>query len=489
MSAKKTILVVLLGLLSLLPLFLNPVRYNFPVGYAGMFASFGQQLADENFRLPVYALGNVPYVYPPLGFYLMAVFLKVGISDWLYLRFMPAFFSLVALFVFFLIYDRFYKSKVFAGVLLLLLAASPYLIESNVWAAGIVRGLAFAFFALTFWGFLKINPDSDWKLPALVGFLGGLTILSHPGYAFFLALWMGIWLLFNLKIWRQIPVLFLFLFVTVTPWLVAVLANHPFGVFINAFGSHGTLGLLSVLENPAHLVGLATLGTSKLFQVPLAGWLALAGFVYHIYQRRFELPVLFASTILFSLESRRFVLILGIFMAVAMLQDFHKFLSTRNSWRWVSSLVVTLSVTAIFASGLQQIERMKPSLTYSYLEAAEVLNQNSQPGEQYLIFADYQEAEWFPYFSKRTPIFAHWAHEWQGDIGHQADLLYENFACGRSGDLDCVDDVIRRSGKEPQYLVIMKIKYRELIDNLSEGGEWKRLYNNREYQIWQKRHP
>lgn len=452
-----------------------------------MFASFGRQLADENFRLPIYALGDVPFVYPPLGFYLMAIFLKAGISDWLYLRFMPALFSLLGLLVFFLIYDHFYKSKIFSGVALFLLSASPYLIESNVWAAGIVRGLAFAFFSLSFWGFLKIRPDSDWRLPALVGVASGLTILSHPGYAFFLALWMGIWLFFNLRILPKTPVLFLTLFATVTPWLLAVLANHPLDVFIHAFGSHGTLSLLGILESPEHLAGLAFLGTSKLFQVPLIGWLALAGFAYQIYQKRFELPVLFVLTMLFGLESRRFVLILGVLMAVAMLQGFYQFLSTRKGWRWVSLAVVLASVTVIFGYGLQHIERMKPSLTESYLDVAEVLRQNSQPGERYLIFADYQEAEWFPYFAERTPIFAHWAHEWQGDIGHQADLLYENFACGREGNLDCVNDVIRRSGKQPQYLVIMKTKYHVLIDNLSEGDNWKRLYNNREYQIWSEK--
>ena len=489
MNLRKIIFIVLCLVLSLLALFLNPFRYDLPVGYAGMFASFGQQLVDENFRLPVYALGDVPYVYPPLGFYIMAVFLKLGVSDWLYLRFMPAIFSLAALLVFFLIYDQLNKSKIAAAVALLLLASSPYLVESNVWAAGIVRGLAFAFFALAFYAFLKLKPNSDWKLYALTGFFSGLAILSHPGYAFFLALWMGIWFLFHFDLWRKIPILLLFVLATISPWLIAVLSNHSFDVFIHALGSHGTLGLFSVIQDPARLVDLIYLGVSKLFQIPLLGWLAVAGFAYHIYRRRFELPTLFVATLLFNLESRRFIVILGILMAVGLLQDFQQNFSSKKYANVAASLALFFIVGVIYVSGLQRISIMKPSLTRPYLEMAETLRQNSSPEENYFIYADYQEAEWFPYFSGRTPVFAHWAHEWQGNLGEQADLLYENFACGQSADLDCIEDIMLRAGEQPEYLIIMKGKYGQLIEKLSEGDDWKRLYNNREYQIWQKVDP
>lgn len=486
MAPTKIIFILVVGLASLAVLFLNPFRYEFPVGYAGMFASFGRQLADENFRLPAYALGNVPYVYPPLGFYMMAVSLKLDISDWLYLRFMPALFSMAAVLVFFIIYVHLYRSKVFASLALLLLAASPYLNESNVWAAGMVRGLAFAFFALAFYTFLQIKVDSDWKVPALAGILGGLTILSHPGYAFFLALWMGVWFLFRLEIWRKIPIVLLFVLVTIGPWLAAVLSNHSFDVFIHALGSHDTLGVFSIFYDPERLVALVLLGVSKLFQIPLLGWLAVIGLGYHIYRRRFELPVLFAATLLFGLESRRFIVILGCLLAVNLLQEFYQAFSARKYWEIASLGVVLLLTVSIFVSGAQRIAAMKPSLTRPYLEAADYLRQNSLPGEQYLIYADYQEAEWFPYFAGRTPVFAHWAHEWQGNLGEQSVLLYENFDCGRNADLACVNDVIRRVGKQPDYLVVMKAKYRNFLDVLSESGDWRRVYNNLEYQVWQR---
>ncbi len=59
--------------LSVVPIFFNAYRLELPIGYGGMFASFGEQLAEANFILPETGQGGIPYVYPPLGFYAHAV--------------------------------------------------------------------------------------------------------------------------------------------------------------------------------------------------------------------------------------------------------------------------------------------------------------------------------------------------------------------------------------------------------------------------------
>lgn len=86
MNFKKTAFFALCAALCLIPTFLNAWRFDLPVGYGGMFASFGEQLSEANFILPETGQGGIPYVYPPLGFYAHAIFLKLGISTWFYLR-------------------------------------------------------------------------------------------------------------------------------------------------------------------------------------------------------------------------------------------------------------------------------------------------------------------------------------------------------------------------------------------------------------------
>lgn len=452
-----------------------------------MFASFGEQLADENFRLPVTAMGGIPYVYPPLGFYAHAVFLKLGISTWFYLRWLVPFYTLAALIAFGAVYARLFGSKGWAAAAAVLAASSPYLVESHVWAAGMVRGPAFALFLLSLAVFLRLQPDSDWKLPALAGFFSGLTVLSHLGYAYFLALWMGIWLLFHLKLWKQAALVAGFAVLTVLPWLGVVLANHPLDVFLNALRSHNTLEIFSALGNPQAIGSVLWVGWSKLFETPLLGWMALAGAGWQIVRRRFELPALLAVTSLFSLQSRRFVIVLGIWLAVGFLQQAYELLSSR---RWAQKTVILVSallILMLFFSGMNRIATMKPSLTRNLLATAEYMQKNTLTKSNYIILADYGEAEWFPYLSNRIPIFAHWAYEWQGNIEEQSSFLLDSFACGQAGDLECVERIIRDSGKDPDYMVVMKRKYGAFLDALETTRGWRRVYNNPEYQVWEKR--
>ncbi len=487
MKFKKVAFITVCIALCLVPLFFNAYRLDLPIGYGGMFASFGEQLADENFHLPVTAMGGIPYVYPPLGFYAHAIFLKLGISTWFYLRWLVPFYSLAALIALLSLYEHLFRSKVWAALAALLVASAPYLVESHVWAAGMVRGLAFVCFLFAFTFFVRIRPDSDWKLPALSGVLGGLTILSHLGYAYFLALWMGIWLLFHVKIWKQALVVVGTVALTVLPWLVAILSHHPMDVFFNALRSHNTLDIFSALGSAQGMTSLLWVGLSKLFEIPLLGWLALAGAAMQIYRRRFELPTLFAVTSVFSLQSRRFVVVLGITLAVSLLQEIYDYFSTRRFLQTATLAATGLWVAAIFFSGVVYIAAMKPSLTWHLLSAAQYLRENSPAESDYIILADYGEAEWFPYLSKRAPIFAHWAYEWQGNIEEQSGFLLDSFACGQSADLACVERIIRDSGKDPDYMVVMKRKYSLFLEKIEESGEWRRVYNNPQYQVWEKR--
>ncbi len=474
-------------MLCLVPLFFNAHRFDLPIGYGGMFASFGEQLANENFILPVFAMSKIPYVYPPLGFYAHAIFLKFGVSTWFYLRWLIPFYSLAALIAFSAVYERFFHSKVWAALAALLIASAPYLVESHVWAAGMVRGLAFAMFMLALAVFLRIKPASNWKFSALTGIFSGLTILSHLGYAYFLAIWMGLWLLFHPKIWKHALIVVGFALLTVAPWLAVVLTHHSVNVFLNALRSHNTLSIFSSFGNAQAMVFLLWIGFSKLFEIPLLGWLALAGAVLQIVRRRYELPAMLVVTSLFSLQSRRFVVVLGVILTVGLLQEIYSHFSRE---RYAQTTVLALTgflVLTIYSAGLVHIALMKPSLTWNLQDAAWHLREISLPESDYIILADYGEAEWFPYLSQRAPIFAHWAYEWQGNLLEQSDFFLNSFACGQAGDLACVEKIIQDSGKDPEYMVVKKRKYFAFLEDLSASGAWRRIYNNPEYQIWEKR--
>lgn len=487
MNFKKAAFFAFCSVLCLVPVFLNAWRFDLPVGYGGMFASFGEQLAEANFILPKTGQGGIPYVYPPLGFYAHAIFLKLGISTWFYLRWLVPFYTLIALIAFGAVYARFFGSKVWAAVAAILAASAPYLVESHVWAAGMVRGPAFALFLLALAVFLWLKPDSGWKRAALAGFFSGLTVLSHLGYAYFLALWMGLWLLFHVRLWKQAALVVGFAVLTVLPWLWAVLVNYPFDVFLNALRSHNTLDIFSMLGNPQAVVSVLWVGLSKLFEIPLLGWTALVGTGWQLYRKRWELPVMLAATLPFHLQSRRFVVVLGILLGVSLLQEWTSLAAKNRPLIKLSVLALAvLLVFTVYAAGLSRVAAVKPALTDGLLEAARYLRENAAPESEYFILADYNETEWFPYLSRRNPIIP-WAREWEGNLGDQTSLLLEAFYCGQDGDVACVERVIQDVGRQPQYLVVMKRKYLVFLENFEQLKTWRRVYNNSEYQVWEKR--
>jgi len=490
----KIILLVACAGLCILAIFTNAIRFDMPIGYAGMYTSMSDELARANFILPqtasFYGPGGIPFAYPPLGFYLMALFVKMGVSPFFYLRYAPPGIGLAGLLVFFGLSRRIFSSTSTAILATLFASASPYLFESHIWAAGIVRGLAFVLFTLSFWMFINLKPGQNLnKKGILVGILAGFVALTHLAYVFFLFLWPGIWIVFHPKekIWQAIPAILAGFLVTILPWFAILAIRYGLNIFSYVMNSHGTLLWTEVLGSPAQILSLLQVSISKLFETPLLAILAITGIGYQIYQKRYDLLALFCITALFNIESRRFINILGIMLAAHFLFSLYHAASQNKMARLGMSVVILLAAVVIYSSGIIQIQKTSPSITTSLIEVSKYISSETPAQSQYLFIADFNEAEWFPYLAQRTPIIAPWGGEWLGNLEEQTTLFYDSFACARAADLPCLEDAITRSGRSPDYFIMMKKKYRPLIALLEDTNGWEKLYNNREYQVWQRK--
>ncbi len=80
----KTVWLAVLFCISSVFLFYNAFRFSLPIAYAGMYTLMAEQIADGGFSLPMqvpyYGPGGIPFAYPPLALYVMAVFLKLSVS-------------------------------------------------------------------------------------------------------------------------------------------------------------------------------------------------------------------------------------------------------------------------------------------------------------------------------------------------------------------------------------------------------------------------
>lgn len=481
---------------SLFPVWYNSIREPFPIGYAGMYAQLAEQIADENLKLPInidyYGSGGVPAAFPPFGMYLLAINLKMGGPLWSYLRFVPSLFATLAIPALFLLVQHVTKSKTTGALAVLLASSSPYLHTTHVWAAGIVRGLAFVFGLFFLYLFIRNKEHSSRKEMVLAGILFGLVVLTHLSYAFFIVLWSLIFVIVNFR-----KDLFLRAFsigaigtLLSLPWVLFIIYRHGIQVFISALGSHGTLSIFNNSDNLVAFYDILSISVSEIVNQPILAALAVIGLVFSFSQKRWFLVSASFITVLFSFESRRFMVILAcIFAGIA--------IESITSWstnvieqpkRHIATLI-TYSASGIilavsYINGMQPILKETSSLSPATLEVAVYLQSNSTEESHYVILADHHEAEWFPFLAKRTPLFAFWGSEWKGDLESLRSGLYTSMDCGKNGDIHCLNQIIQISGETPRFLVVMKRRYRGLIDVLKTQPEWSLIYNNSEYQIW-----
>ena len=237
------VLVILWGII---PLFYNALTYKIPLGYGGLYALMSESIVNNGFLLPssvpFYGPGGLPFMYPPFGFYLMAVTSNIfGISAWNYLRFSPPIFSALSLIPLYLFSQKLTNTRVVASTCVVIVAYSVDVYMVHTVAAGMVRALAFLLVMSALFFYLEaIQEDKDiYYVFASIFF--GLTILTHWLYAVFFVISTTIMGISTFR-WQTILkslVMGLGSLLIVAPWLGLMLHNYGFPFLISPFQSHG----------------------------------------------------------------------------------------------------------------------------------------------------------------------------------------------------------------------------------------------------------
>jgi 4-amino-4-deoxy-L-arabinose transferase-like glycosyltransferase len=433
---------------SAIVLFYNAFRFALPLGYAGLYAQASGQIAQAGFRLPqaihFYGPGDVPFAYPPLAFYAMALFLDLGISPLTYLRFVPPLLSLLALIPLYLLAERLAHSKFGAAVAVGICAASPALYTAHTWASGVVRALAFLFLLCGLYLFDRAIRQERWSLPALAGVFFGLVFLTHLYYAFFLVLCVVCWLIPNLRLQciKAATRCVAIAVVMVAPWALLMLSRYGTGPFLNAWFTHGNTTFLGVLTQPAALATWFSGNLSVIIAIPFLILFVALGFVYLIAVRQFTLPLLFlVSLLMLSPEGDRFIILVAAILAGT---------STRvaSTWlprlRWADPLSqALLGLVALYAIflGFQSIQKTRPQLQDGALKLSDYVQSTTSVQSRFLILAAPAEAEWFPYLLQREPLASKWGAEWLGTYYSASGLVGALNDCRRGQDVECLQNL------------------------------------------------
>lgn len=265
------------------------MRTDFPINDGGLFYTMIRDLQANGYRLPVYTSynqANIPYAYPPLGFYLAGGINSLfGTNLFTLLRILPFLFNILTIPVFYFFAGRVIKPPEQVGLATLFFALLKPVYEWQIMGGGLTRSLGLFFSILTLFLYLRLLQSSQNRIRDILftGLAAALTALSHLELAWFTAYSMVLlWFFFGRScknLISSVGVMVCALLAT-SPYWVAVIANHSLEPFVRSFQS-GDFQLLFPLLHWLRF------DFSQEFGFPLLAALTLLGLFLSIFRKDF----------------------------------------------------------------------------------------------------------------------------------------------------------------------------------------------------------
>ncbi len=156
---------------------------RFPLNDGGMFLSMIRDLRANGFLLPkftTYNLAEIPFAYPPFGFYVAALLSLLGIPELETLRWLPALVNFASIPAFYLLANAVLKDRPRAAVASLCFTLVPSSYGWQIMGGGLTRSFGVLFIILTLYVMHEMFGRGTWKFVALTILIGALAVLSHP---------------------------------------------------------------------------------------------------------------------------------------------------------------------------------------------------------------------------------------------------------------------------------------------------------------------
>lgn len=442
---------------------------GFAINDGGMFAKMVDDLKASRYMLPAFTTYNhlnIPYAYPPLGFYLGRIAADLfGFSAPEALRWVPAFFASLSIPAFYLLALRLLKNKYYAALSTLFFALMPRALSWFVMGGGLTRSPGQFFMLLTLATVIRLYEENRRADIFLAGLFGGLAVMSHPEAAvhtFVSAVFL--WIMLSRSRTALINSLFVGALVLLVsaPWWGTVIHYHGVEPLLNA--AQTGQKLLAVF----HL--LFFVFTEEIYATVIA-ILGLIGIAHRLIHRDYLLPLWMA--IPFFVEGRSAAgpaaIPLAMLAAIGLVDVILAALQPKvgdvtQQTDQVSpverNVFLYLLLYLIFSTSQFGLQLSNATLYQPDQVAMKWVQENTPDESRFLVLTGTTSVscdsvlEWFPALTGRQSIFTVQGTEWtQGaNFNDYVRSTYAVQECLTDGDAFCLDAAVSRSSYDFIYL-------------------------------------
>ena len=429
-----------------------PMSANGPVNDGGLFFQMTRDLQANHFALPeatTYNNSGIPFVYPPLGFYLAGIIqsaLKISLLD--IFTYLPAILSTLAILAFYFLALQFTQDALHASIAALFYSMIPKSFDWTIMGGGVTRApaLVFSFLALAFAYKLLKTKEPRNIIPLSIS--ASLLTLTHPEITFqtaFSVLILALFFLRDKKTFLHLLATAALTLALTSPWWLTVLHRHGVAPFQAALTAHPKDYASSLL----YLVQFNLSGEAILDIVAVLGFI---GLLADFRRRDFFLPAWIGLSFLSDPRAAPFASLTPLLLLAVRGLD-----STLNGLALPSpnesvfdsnfSRRVLLGLSAyLFLSGMIASMQMGNQLRLlpEEREAFAWIRNNTPADSRFLVLTGDAAlsdplSEWFPALTERTSLVTAQGHEWTPELPLLESLRqYTHAQSCLNQDIDCL---------------------------------------------------
>jgi hypothetical protein len=445
---------------------------GYPVGDGGMFAVMVDDLKGSHYSLPAFTTynhSNIPFAYPPLGFYAGRIAADLfRLTALQALRWVPPFLASLSILAFYWLAFRLFENKYYASVSTLFFALMPRALSWFVSGGGLTRSPGQFFMLLTLAAIVRLYKEHRRGDVFWAGLFAGLTIMSHPEAAVHMIASV-IFLWFALARSR---IAFLHLigvggiaFIVSAPWWATVIHYH---------GIEPLLSAAQTGQKSLAALNLLSFDFSEETFATLIAVFGLLGLGYRLIRKDYLLPLWLIVP--FFVEGRSAVLPaaipLAMLAAVGMIDVVLAAFFAGTEKEMAKSdqvsgtefgLFVYLLCFLAFSTSQFGLQLAGTTLSLPDRQAMSWVRENTPDDSKFLVLTGTNAItcdwvlEWFPALTDRRSIFTVQGTEWTkgANFASYVRSTYAVQRCLTDGDLSCLDAAVPRS--EYDYIYISKL--------------------------------